>query len=344
MSLMLALMFQASVAIESTANCTGSRQGEVCTEAGRAALRTELDVRPLEAETADGVEVYRAFYLEGGGGLPAVAFVRRPGHNPAVEISSGVGRKMTADVPRDVWRQIQRAGDQLLTPVYVKTPAPIDVCMDGGAIFAEVGLPAPDDRTRSVNTQRASSNCESNPIVSFARLAAVLAEPLFPACAVVPADAEPDGAYGLANCFRFTGDQMAAAEVFGRASQDLQVLDDDSMARKRLEWRRAMGVDPWTRLQWAGLNVSRNRVGHEEGGATDFLIARAAESPGLRFEPGKLHGVSSTAVEVEGFASYRPADGEGRSVYATYRQVWRRTTLSDWRVTEWVVGPFAPVT
>lgn len=66
MSLILALMLQASVAAPSTANCTGARQGEVCTEEGRAALRAALDVKPLQAETADGVEVYRAFYLEGG--------------------------------------------------------------------------------------------------------------------------------------------------------------------------------------------------------------------------------------------------------------------------------------
>ena len=50
MSLILALMLQASVAASSTANCTGARQGEVCTEEGRAALRAALDVKPLQAE------------------------------------------------------------------------------------------------------------------------------------------------------------------------------------------------------------------------------------------------------------------------------------------------------
>lgn len=344
MSLILALMLQASVAALSTANCTGARQGEVCTEEGRAALRAALDVKPLQAETADGVEVYRAFYLEGGGGLPAVAFVRRPGHSPSVEVSSGANRKMTADVPQEVWRQIQQAGDELLIPVEVRTPAPIDVCMDGGAIFAEIGLPSPDNRSRARIKQLSSSSCESNAIVSFARLAAKLAEPLFPACAAISGDAAPDGVFRLSNCFRFSGDEMAAAEVFSRARQDLRILKDDSITRKRLEWRRVTGVDPWTRLQWAGRDIPRNRVGHDEGGATDFLIAREGECPGLSFEPGKLHGVSSTVVEVDGFASCRPADRQGQSVYATYRQVWRRAPHSDWRVMEWVVGPFAPVT
>ena len=48
MSLILALVLQASVAAPSTANCTGARQGEVCTEEGRAALRALLDVKPLQ--------------------------------------------------------------------------------------------------------------------------------------------------------------------------------------------------------------------------------------------------------------------------------------------------------
>lgn len=201
MSLILALMLQASVAAPSTANCTGARQGEVCTEEGRAALRAALDVKPLQAETADGVEVYRAFYLEGGGGLPAVAFVRRPGHSPSVEVSSGANRKMTADVPQEVWRQIQQAGDELLVPVEVRTPAPIDVCMDGGAIFAEIGLPSPDNRSRARIKQLSSSSCESNAIVSFARLAAKLAEPLFPACAAISGEAAPDGVFRLSIVF-----------------------------------------------------------------------------------------------------------------------------------------------
>ena len=68
--------------------CRGARLGEVCTDQGRAAALAQLGLMSLEAETTDGVEVYRALYLVGGGGLPAVAFVRRPGRNPGCPASS----------------------------------------------------------------------------------------------------------------------------------------------------------------------------------------------------------------------------------------------------------------
>lgn len=135
---------------------------------------------------------------------------------------------------------------------------------------------------------------------------------------------------------------MAAAEVFGRLKQHQLMLEDDSVARKRLEWRRATGVDQWTRLRWAGEDVPPNAGDRQTGGATDFLIARSADLPGLDFHPVKFHGVSATVVEVDGHASYRPADLNGRSLSANYRQVWQRPSGRDWRVTEWSVEPFAP--
>ena len=248
---------------------------------------------------------------------------------------------MTADVPLEDWRQVQNAGAQVAVMTSESGDEPTGVCVDGGAVFAEIGLPAPHERTSAVNRQQAASNCQNSATLYFARLVSRLAEPLLPACAAIPADAVPGGIYRIHYCFRLSGDQMAAAEVMERAKRSMFIMDDDSVARKRLEWRRATGVDPWTRLRWAGLEVPTNPGGREAGGATDFLIARSADTPGLRFHPFRFHGVSATVVEVTGDASSQPAGPNGAYHYARYRQVWIRSQGSDWRVSEWSVETFA---
>lgn len=341
MPLLLALALQVMAMPSPTAYCTGARRNEVCTEAGRAELREQLGVRPLEAETAQGVEVYRAFYLEGGGGLPAVAFVRRPGHNPAVEVTTGVGSSMQADVPLEVWRQVQAAG-QIADLEVVPRAGSEGVCLDGGAVFAEVGLPAANSRVPTVNRQRAASNCQDSGTLFFARRLAELAEPLLPGCAAIPRDFLSGGVRRLYYCFRLTGDQVAAAEVWGLAQRDVNVRENDSLARKRVEWTQATGVNPWTRLRWAGEDVPPNPGGRDVGGATDFLIARSEESPGLRFDPTTSKGVSASVVEVTGYASKATGLGSG-SVYANYHQVWQHAPGGDWRVTDWSVEPFTLV-
>lgn len=338
MSLLLALALQ--VAATPTAHCTGARRNEVCTDTGRAELRQQLGLQPLEVETAQGVEVYRAFYLEGGGSRPAIAFVRRPGQNPAVEVVAGVGSSMRADVPLDVWGQVQAAA-QIADLAVAPRDGSEGVCMDGGAVFAEIGLPAPNARSPAINRQRAASNCQDSGTLFFSRLLVELAEPLFPGCAAIPREFIADGVTRLYFCFRLTGDQVAAAEVMGLAHRDVSVREDDSLARKRAEWARATGVNPWTRLRWAGEDVPPNPGGREAGGATDFLIARSVDSPGLRFDPVTFNGVSATVVEVGGHAS-KAAGPDSGSLYANYRQVWRRTAGNEWRVTEWSVEPFTP--
>lgn len=341
MSVMLALALQLLATPTPTSHCTGARRNEVCTETGRAELRQELGLQPLEVETTQGVEVYRAFYLEGGGARPAIAFVRRPGRNPAVEVMAGGGRSMRADVPLDVWRQVQAAG-QIADLAVVPRSGSEGGCMDGGAVFAEIGVPATDSRSPAINRQRAASSCEDSGTLFFSRLLVQQAERLLPGCAAISRDFLSEGVTRLHFCFRLTGDQVAAAEVMGLAHSDVSVGEDDSVARKRAEWARATGVNPWTRLRWAGEDVPPNPGGRDAGGATDFLIARSEESRDLRFHPVAFNGVSATVVEVSGHAS-KSAKPESGSLYADYRQVWRRIAGQEWRVTEWSVEPFEPV-
>ena len=240
MSLLLALALQVLATPTPTSHCTGARRNEVCTETGRAELRQQLGLQPLEVETAQGVEVYRAFYLEGGGARPAIAFVRRPGRNPAVEVMAGGGRLMRADVPLDVWRQVQAAG-QIADLAVVPRSGSEGGCMDGGAVFAEIGVPATDSRSPAINRQRAASSCEDSGTLFFSRLLVQQAERLLPGCAAISRDFLSEGVTRLHFCFRLTGDQVAAAEVMGLAHSDVSVGEDDSVARKRAEWARATG-------------------------------------------------------------------------------------------------------
>lgn len=332
--------------------CTGARRGEVCTEVGRAQLRSELGLRSIEDETGSGAETYRAYYLEGGGALPAIVFARRPGEGPAVEIASGRAVRMVAPVSLETWEEVQALG-RIATRRVERAPASApntagatvvdDVCMDGGAIFAEVGRPASGSWGVGENSSLSVSSCSDTPTTYFARRLVTLAELYFPECSRISPDVTPGGVYRLRACFSLSGDQMAAAEILNRTADDPRTIDSDSTERRRREWQRALGVTPWTRLTWAGQDVARNPGGGDAGGATDFLISRAAELPGLDFRPLAFEGVSANRVDVTGAATYRPDEPNAATRLANYRQTWERSPGQEWRVTTWTIDAFAPV-
>lgn len=309
----------------STAYCTGARRNEVCTAQGQAALREELGVALIEDETAAGVEVYRAFYLEGGGGRPAVAFVRRPGHNPMVEVSGTGGRKMTAEVPAEVWATVREEAadaDRAFVPLSQDTGG--EVCLDGGAVMVEIGTPALRPRPASVR-RRAVSDCAPSPTLRFTTLLANLAVARFPACLAIDPDTVSDpGVSRLSWCFRLEGDQLAAAEVRNR------FRGEPGEGALPAAWRDATGLEAGTRLTWNGEVF--------ETGAPAVLIARAAAMPGFQLGLSEIRGVSSREVRTTGHAS---SVTDGGSRYADFIQIWRYDeNVREWRLREWTFGPF----
>lgn len=318
--------------------CTGARRNEVCTAEGQATLRQELGVASMEDEVAAGVEAYRAFYLEGGGGLPAVAFVRRPGQNPAVEVDGGPRRpKMTREISIDVWNQVRAEAaiaDRVLAPLPGKpggAGAIEDVCMDGGAVMVETGAPATAAHNPASVRRLARSSCNVGPTLIFARQLASRALASFPACSAIDSAWGPDGAIMvLRDCYQLTGDQLAAVEVMNRFKGE--PWGDEAVAQ--MAWRRTTGVDESTRLILNGDQI--------RGDAPGALVARLGSVRNLHLALTKIHGVSSLEVQTEGWASYTaPTADNGQTVDATFTQVWRlSSTGQGWRLAEWRFEPF----
>lgn len=319
----------------STRQCTGARRNEVCTAAGQAALRQELGVASMEDEVAVGVEAYRAFYLEGGGGLPAVAFVRRPGQNPVVEVYGGPrGATMTRDISIDVWNQVRAdsvIADRVLAPLPGGAALIDEVCMDGGAVMVEIGAPATAPSGPASVRRLARSSCSDGPTLQFVRQLARLAVASFPACSAIESDWGRDGSVMvLRDCFRLTGDRLAAVEVMNRFKGE--PWGDEAGAQ--MAWRRTTGVDDYTRLTLNGELI--------RGDAPRVLVARLGSMQNLRLVLSKVHGVSSREVRTEGWASYvEPTAANRPTLNATFTQVWRWTGAGQgWSLAEWRFEPF----
>lgn len=327
--MIIAVLFSLAVASQpetaSTRHCTGARRNEVCTAQGLATLRSELGVAAVDDEVAAGVEIYRAFYLQGGGGLPVVSFVRRPGHNPAVEVSAGGGRKMTADVPLELWTTVVREAadaDREFVPMVEGGTA--DICLDGGAVMIEIGVPASRPRPALIR-HRAVSDCAASPAIRFAGRLADLAVEELPGCAAIDPDTVPDGGvWRLSYCFTLKGDQLAAAQVRNR------FLGEPVMGASPEVWRQATGLEAGTRLKWNGETF--------DAGAPAALISRVAVLSNFQLSLRELQGVSSHEVRTIGAANY--LDGV-ESWYADFTQIWRYDDgAREWRLRDWSFGPF----
>lgn len=336
MSILLLLSFAITAqtapdAIVDQRRCTGARIDEVCSPQGREALRKASGLDSVENEAAAGVELYRAFFLEGGGRLPVVSFVRRPGQNSSVEVTAYDGRKMTAQVSSAVWEQVRTQAllaDKALAPL--GTPDD-DICMEGGAVLAEIGEPAWGARQPAAIRSRAQSSCAQDNTVQFARSVALLAAETLPACAVIDANRWGDGGIRrLRACFQLSGDQVAAAEVMNR----FQGVPSGDAKSSKISWFDLTGVEDGTQLSWNGRTFGAR--------APENLIDQITAHPNMQMSLITLRGISSREVEAAGVASYTTTTAEGGQwLRAEFKQVWRKYGgAQGWRLMEWRVGAF----
>lgn len=142
----------------------------------------------------------------------------------------------------------------------------------------------------------------------------------------------------LERCFALNGDRQAAAEVLRRFEDPPRF---EGATRK--DWRDLLGIDPWTRLTWNGEVVPPNPGGRDAGGATDFLMAKAADSGAFNFMITEAEGLNSQEVTTSGEAwiGMQNTVGEYVTHTAPMTQTWRLRG-GEWRIAEWTIGSFAP--
>jgi len=327
---------------------TASSAGEPCDDlddlpwdrfGDHACVLARRGMKSAEQEAGEGVEAYRAFFIDGyGRSMPTLAFERRPGQPPLAVIYFSPGKRLTAPVPADVWADIRRHGlyaDRELVPIESDQPF---LCLHPWVSSVEIvnapqrGLePEPVRRRQSVG-------CKADLTHQFSWSLARAAMPLFPACDRLDSEFYRNEVSRFEACGTMTGDVIAAADVMnaiGHRNFDFDVVDDG-----RVSWIWWLGSSRTARLQWGDEPAI---YGIADIGT--FLEEKDAQLEALWGYVGTVQGDDAKTARVTGSITYQQDTPSHRlSFEATYTQVWGLSPYSgQWELESWIVEPFQSV-
>jgi hypothetical protein len=335
---MLIAAFLATLAAtqaEPPRNCRDDNWRDRCAADDRARVEGLLGIAAIEAEAETEAEVYRARFVDGyGRDMPAVAFVRRPGQDPMVEVSGQDGRKMTAPVDPEVWQAVlddARFADRTLTPVDGTTQE-TPICLHSWVVSVEMANSRPEHWEVVPVRRVTQSACGGALAVKYAFDLAKLAVEALPPCQLLDEDKQRNQVTILATCLGLEGDRFAAAtlwnaQIDGRPKPRPDLADANA-------WRAYIGTNGSPTLDWQGEVVSTDRSRNNR--VAELVVRKLAETPDMSFRPTKFRGVSRTRAELEG----RLEAGDDR--FAPYRQTWIwDPNLSEWMLERWTVEPFS---
>lgn len=330
--------------------CMDDNGRDVCAASARADLLQRLGMASAEDEAAAGVEAYRAFFVDGyGRDMPALTFERRPGGGPVSVVYGFEGTRLEAPVSAAVWAEVvaesRFADRQLVEPEPEQAPGtpppPPAICLHAWNLAVEMtNSPVSHWETQPVR-RRFESACNGALATRFAFFIAEQALKAQPHCQALSENLQRNAITTLGTCLLLRGDRVAAGQVYDTKSNGGPRYGVDPLEGGN--WRAWLGTNGSPRLDWNGEIVSTNRGRNNL--VAEFIVARLMEQPSLKFRPGAYEGLTSKQVRVTGVAEYGVGEGDQATrMRADYVQTWVwDPNLSDWMVSEWAVGPFAPV-
>jgi hypothetical protein len=351
-SLVAALAFQQTPAPGGAdRNCRDDNGVDRCEADSRAATLTLLGAPSIEAQAAEGAEVYRVLQINGAGREePIIAFERRPGSSPQVVVYARNGRTLRAGVPQTVWQEVQRDGriaDRDLGPAPGADSSTVGLCLHGWLYTVELanlrGIERQLAGDRGPVRRRTMSACGDNLTARFAQKLATEAIRLLPDCDALDPDKHRNDTTRLAVCASMEGDRMAAAQLMNQIGWGrIEPRGDLPAARAWAAW---MGGGWATRFRWGTEPAVRNEGGGSRYPAAQRLVELTAADPELRAYMSGFRGVSSTRVETTGAFSTETGPDDAK-VYsqAPFTQVWGwQEGQQQWVLEEWIVEPLAVV-
>lgn len=331
-------------------DCFDDNLTDRCAEAEQARVRELLGVAPAEAELAAGVEMYRAFFVDGyGNDLPAVTFERRPGASPSVVVNGFRGRRLSAVVSTEVWNQVRRDAryvDRQLTPRGQSEGGDsIRMCLHSWVVTVEVAGPSSSDAPIPPLRRKTQGTCEEGLAAQYAfGLATAALEALHPCGELDPKQYRND-IMRLASCLALEGDQLSVVEYLNGRDRRANIIPKDQSAEA---WGRWLGFSNTRSVDWNGARVveTPGRPGVPRISVAGFLAERSAELGEMWLDVEHIRGDSSTQISVEGdiWISDPAGPADSRGLKAHYQQIWRSDAPGDgWRLENWTVGAFSRV-
>lgn len=306
--------------------CDGERQSQ---------MQASLGVASIEDEAASGAEVYRAFFVDGyGRDMPAVAFERRAGASPVVTIYGGNGERMSAPVSTAAWNRVKREArfaDRQLQPTG-QVGDERSLCFHSWMSTVEM---ANSTGSREPVRRRTEDACNRGLTIDYAYALAEIAVEAIPPCDALDQEKQRNHVTTLATCLGLKGDRLAAVELRNQRGEIGPGWRRDQTDAGL--WRASLGTNGSPRLNWAGTEVVTDRGGNNR--VAEFIVARIAERPGMRFHQTGFEGVNRQRGAVTGLIEY---DVEDVRYAAPYTQTWVWDPyLSEWMLESWNVQPFA---
>lgn len=317
-----------------------------CDPEVQARVRERLGVASIEDEAASGAIVYRAFFVNGyGNDMPAVSFERRPGQSPEVVIYGFEGRSTRAPVSQEAWDDVVSQGriaDRTIEPL-APTPGTdpdevaVSICMHPWVQTIEMANVPRERFSEDPVRRRTESSCGGGLTTRFAYWLAGLAVEQIPWCRLLNDESQRNAVTLAVTCLMLEGDRITAAEVYNDRLSDGPWEQDEDLSIS--EWRQRLGFQGSPTLRWGDQTIRSTSWRNQE--LLDFLFARFADHPHLRFWPTQIEGVDTRHVLVRGIAEATTA--EDVRLTADYTQTWSwREGILQWSLDEWTVGPFAP--
>lgn len=310
-----------------SSDCHDDNMRDRCDPESQRQVRALYNARPIEEMAVGGVQVRRAFYVDGyGQDMPLVSFERAPGADPRVVVyvpkleEDGSRRvlELAAPVPLVVWNEViagTQHFDRALTPLRPQLPDDaIVMCLHSWVVTME----ASDPRRERPVRRRTEDSCNDGLTVDAAFDLARQAYALLPACNALRLDQYRNEVSLFWACAVLEGDRLAAAEALNQAT----ALNNAREQSPGL-------IHDMAQLNWAGEPSVR-------GHAVRAAWARLMDNEYVHFE--RIVGEDANQARLLGYIDDWDHSARPRYRFARVEQVWVRENGFDFRMKEATVS------
>lgn len=311
-------------------DCHDDNMRDRCDPSIQAQTRALYGARTIEELAAEGVQVRRAFFVDGyGRDMPMVSFERARGRDPRVVVS--VPRRnengdveaveLTAPVPSSTWNEIiemTKHFDRALVSTQAQGDDVMTMCLHSWVVTMEASEP---ESARPVR-RRTEDACNDGLTIDAGFNLGRRALALLPACNALRQDQHRNEIASFYACALLEGDRIAAAEALNQA-----------LALNHAE-RSAIGglIHDMAQVEWAGEPSI-------EGVDAWEAWPRLMRNEVVDFE--RVVGESVNEVHAFGYISDWDHSDQPRYRSARVEQIWVRENGFDFRMKHARVGAWS---
>lgn len=315
-------------------NCRDDHGVDRCDPARLAQFEKDFGVRPIEALQAPGIEVRRAFIVDGyGRDVAVLSFLRERNGPPLLRVFLPPvdGR------PRVLEAKVSEAAFRSATAAPIEPPPPRDVARNAEAGTVRIcfhgWMATVESLSGGRSVRRTGHACADSLPFKAAFEMADLAVKALPACAALDPEGYRNSVMQLVGCGQLEGDRKTAAAA--RNWLDAGRLLTPSPATLPKEIAPLLAEDAV--LRWAG---EREVVGREAVAAS--WLYNLTKDPEPDFWATRYRGASAEEAVVEGRFRYWEGDKTPIAHEAAAKLTLRRAG-ADFRLRRIEVGAFEKV-